>query len=753
MADEGVNNYLNGYSSPDPEISQTIEKAVQDDIEKDIKFGDKPLEAAAGEAASTLTFGLSDEALRKLGVSPERLREVRARSPIAAGIGEVAGIVAPALASGGESLVAKGIAKAGVGLKAAELGAQAVGSGLESLLKDRVRSAAVKNIVKQSATMGTEGALFSMGQLVKEHAQEKADLNAQNIVGAAGAGAMLGAGFGSLFGAVKASVPLVKRGLAPIGKKLEQIVDPVLAAKELVGLTPQRSAEIAIIKPSFEEELPVFLRDKLKLRENPTPEALLARNKTFLAETGTKISGIVDQLDSFTQANPGVMESRVNNYGRLLEKLENIESKYAKAKESFPGELRTLREAKKPLIRGAMSTEPPSLRDLDDLRKLYQEIKYKGGGAQESFKANVAEVLRGELRTIIDGVATKVGEVGDDAAKGLAAQLKDANNDYFTSSILRKSLPKKLTKKQLLTWTDIILAGEVGSLAGGPVGVATAIGRKFLQSDVRRRMAVLADIQNQSLTATKRITEAVEGFVRGTKRPGRQLSLKALANSGFAVDYENGQLAKNKQQAYENILRNVTTLQTDPDMLIDRLAKTTGRVASVAPDVAQETQQTLVRALLYIAEKLPRDPSSGANTVFEKHYRPSSLELAKLERYVQAVENPFSVLEDLEHGTLTREHVDAVKTVYPAVYEHIRQQAIDRIASDGQSMNYNRKVQAGILLDIPTDESLQPYAIRGLQANFEAAASPGTPISSTGTANIESAKRSQTDTQRVAGRK
>ena len=75
------------------------------------KYGNSELEAAAGSALSGATLGLSDQILRSMGVSSERLRETRERSPIASGLGTTAGVVAPLLV-GDSAGVAGAAAKA-----------------------------------------------------------------------------------------------------------------------------------------------------------------------------------------------------------------------------------------------------------------------------------------------------------------------------------------------------------------------------------------------------------------------------------------------------------------------------------------------------------------------------------------------------------------------------------------------------------------------------------------------------------------
>ncbi|MCI0691488.1 hypothetical protein L0337_05705, partial [candidate division KSB1 bacterium] len=84
--------------------------------ELDETYGDRPIEAAVTGAARGLSFGISDVALRKIGVSAERLREVKARNKGAAYSAEAAGVLLPLLFTGGASAVAQGTAKGAIQL-------------------------------------------------------------------------------------------------------------------------------------------------------------------------------------------------------------------------------------------------------------------------------------------------------------------------------------------------------------------------------------------------------------------------------------------------------------------------------------------------------------------------------------------------------------------------------------------------------------------------------------------------------------
>jgi hypothetical protein len=97
------------------------------------------------------------------------------------------------------------------------------------------------------------------------------------------------------------------------------------------------------------------------------------------------------------------------------------------------------------------------------------------------------------------------------------------------------------------------------------------------------------------------------------------------------------------------------------------------------------------------------------------------MELAKFQRYLQIVEQPFTVLEEIEQGTLSREHVEALQVVYPEIYAQVQSEVMEQIVEHPDTP-YQKRLTLGILLNIPSDQSLEPSAVLGLQRNFQTTA-------------------------------
>lgn len=177
-----------GYTVEDP--AQSEERA------KEKLYGDSSLESFGEGAASGATFGVSDWALRGLGVSPERLSEVAKRSPIAHGIGEGAGFAAGAM------------------LAPEAIGGKLFGAGKAA--EEALGATSVLGKIGGKAVGGTvEGSMFGAGRGISELAMtDDPNLTAEKAVGMIGYDAISNALAGGVTsGLLGAAGQGIKKGL------------------------------------------------------------------------------------------------------------------------------------------------------------------------------------------------------------------------------------------------------------------------------------------------------------------------------------------------------------------------------------------------------------------------------------------------------------------------------------------------------------------------------------------------------------
>lgn len=178
------------------------------------EYGDKNLEAFLLGAGRGLTFGGSDVALEQLGAySEEELQKIEDQNAVLSGIGEVGGMLLPAVFTGGTTAVA------GAGIKGAAKGILKKGyQALPASFAMRSGAAAEKGLAKllgvQTATGGSrllraapgfaamgsiEGALFGAGETISEQMLGRTDKTAEQMAADAGYAGVLGGLFAGAF--------------------------------------------------------------------------------------------------------------------------------------------------------------------------------------------------------------------------------------------------------------------------------------------------------------------------------------------------------------------------------------------------------------------------------------------------------------------------------------------------------------------------------------------------------------------------
>jgi hypothetical protein len=91
----------------------------------------------------------------------------------------------------------------------------------------------------------------------------------------------------------------------------------------------------------------------------------------------------------------------------------------------------------------------------------------------------------------------------------------------------------------------------------------------------------------------------------------------------------------------------------------------------------------------------------------------------------------MTVLRDMAAGRVTKQQVDAIREVYPAMYQDIVQRVHERLASLKEPLDYSQKVQLSMLLGVPADETMDPHFVQTMQQTF-AAPKPSAPQGSGG---------------------
>lgn len=148
------------------------------------------------------------------------------------------------------------------------------------------------------------------------------------------------------------------------------------------------------------------------------------------------------------------------------------------------------------------------------------------------------------------------------------------------------------------------------------------------------------------------------------------------------------------------------------------------RVRAAAPTSDPELGRALVdvaaRKRDFLLDKMPRPPlslQSPFSDLVDK-WHPSRLELTRFARYKEAVDDPVGVLERALAGQLSIEGVEALRTVFPRLYQEQRTLLLTMSLQEDRQLSRPRRQVLSVLFDVPLDPTQRPEYVGAMQANF-----------------------------------
>jgi hypothetical protein len=213
-----------------------------------------------------------------------------------------------------------------------------------------------------------------------------------------------------------------------------------------------------------------------------------------------------------------------------------------------------------------------------------------------------------------------------------------------------------------------------------------------------------------------------------------------------------GRDQKSSDALYTKRVDEIQHLAATASSLQNRLVQQTGDIDRHAPQISQASQSATVRAVNFLNSKIPAQPHMG---LIAPKIRPSKTDMSKFNRYFDAVHRPTSILKQASAGTLTPEAVEAVRTVYPELFNRMQQSVLQQIAENHGTVPYQSRVMLSLLLGQPMDGTTQPAIVAATQLAYAKMQGPsqppqGNPGGNPRAENIHSADRARLPSQKLA---
>jgi len=773
----------------DSNLSDQGTEELVGQIEDDIEFGNRPIQTALESAANTMSFGITDQGIAALGPEYEKgLRERRQRHKLASGVGVGVGILGPALLSGGGSLVGKAAQGAGSGMaSAAKLGNFAeklTTAGIKKLVKDTGSKTFAKEVLRKGIARGAgsavEGSLYGIGHLVSEEALGRSEFNAENLMAYGGQAALFGGVVGGLFGVTPAIykegkeiiVPRLKGGkvVGFVNKKIKNFKDyflnPEYAAMKLSGATHKKISEIISKNPELAANLPKVLKDIMKkdLMSLTSNRRLFDAANDYLERTGKKIGQTLDDISA--SAPPEIFPTKSSMSFAIQNRLEKLKKNLNLIDDVGKPRIGTgiaddIKVIDKEIRAWSKNNLDDSVYDASALNKekqVYQDRSNWERRGEVPLREKVSREVSRTFRDEVLGFASKT----DSALYG---RLKQEFLDFGTMTNFLENFGSKIGQQSGKAFDfsrDIFTAAIAGSMFDllGPVGAGLAL-KTFAKSDLKQKMIVLTQIEKASTKVPEFIARSVKGYMKkGKKLKGVVVpsTVKLLMDSPLSKKPDKPLTKpKDDSEALENMTVNLSRLKSDPTALYGSMSN---RFFSLmAPKTFGASAQVFQRAVDFLSSKIPKH-SMPVNPFSKRIYEPSTQEMYKFKKYLEAVQNPLVVMQHLQKGQISREGVEAISFVYPELYIEMQGNVFKQLEKS-QDIDYQQRLQLGILMGIPTDRALEPEAIASFQQHYSeaqvsqagGAIAPKKGISASAAKQLDMAQSQATEVEKVSNRR
>lgn len=670
---------------------------------------------AALGLANGLTLGIGPAYAASKGlIDPNNL--AAAKDSAAFTGGDLAGMILPSFLSGGEGLVARGLAATPAGLMGR------AGGLAESILTRALPEAGLLGKVGSGAAQmaargATEGALMNMAHQASDDIITNKPLAAQALLAAGADGALFGGLAGGLMGG---AASLAGSGLQAAGKLSSRSTSAESsAAKALRRLgiddvegyaVPKlaRGAEEAVTKDGpmtghLRDYVDVLQKSETSLAAT-TPQ-INAAVKSMVAEQDTVIKAALSDLDKAGRPNPSSVMAITDRldaeYGVMYAKGAD----HRAAAKIYEG----LKEDLAPSAKFGMSWET-----LAKNREIIADRAKVATGIEGDIYKSALNAYDDEFRIAGEHVdaeafkryaaATTLRRTGLDIIKGTESKmLQEAT----------QGSPLKLGERDYGTLA-------MGAVTSHPLGSAAIVSARKVGDYVSRKAEPLlaewaarsalgsaagkatADAGNQLSTALKR-------FMTGSRIANEDRQSKPKSKVSYTM------------AAYDEQMKLADQLTSSAHRA--KVAEHTRALAMAGHDeLAKQMQDTYDRAAGFVQHNSPRK-GAAMGTVMKL---PKTIGLdtksMKFLRQIHSLRDPIgTIVNGLEKGNISTDAIAAIKHVMPDLHADLvmrASQEVLQMKQEGKFLPADKVASLSIALGYPVDTKLSPEFINEIQNSF-----------------------------------
>ena len=222
-------------------------------------------------------------------------------------------------------------------------------------------------------------------------------------------------------------------------------------------------------------------------------------------------------------------------------------------------------------------------------------------------------------------------------------------------------------------------------------------GPNGLVNQLTNMVPITGSIEKASNNTKKNISDAVDAFFKKAS----DVSIKAINRTITGQDMTEKDVKKIEDK--------IELYQKSPEEIINNFVKNNKSLYKAAPKTSEALQATIMNAASFLSSKVPRkEPTMFDDATISRS------ELLKFKNYVDAVENPYKILETIKAGYIAPEYMEAFRTVYPKMAEAVKEEFVARLP-EFKNLSEKQKANLSVVLQVDSRKAFTPRGFSTLQ--------------------------------------
>lgn len=317
---------------------------------------------------------------------------------------------------------------------------------------------------------------------------------------------------------------------------------------------------------------------------------------------------------------------------------------------------------------------------LTNAFKTMQEASAGGKLDVDSFIKEIKKLAPDEQKRIFGSSGKKLANDLEHFFSHVKTATK-ASADDAISQLMSSGLTRELYNKSLSVVKLAAISAEKEAIIRGALNTEKEMQIKNISNAVLKRESVFEKLNKWSQEIVK----------DGT------LKLRSLDLIGVESD------KKSVKEEYESNVKIIQEMQSKSDFIINQTANKSNAFSHATGTYLQ--YMDVVNRML---QNMPMVPSTRKNNFFKMPtIVPTKLEMIRLNKKMEALKNPFSIVNDFSKGIVDKERMNIVATIYPKTFERIRTTIQNSILGGDIEASYQDRLKLSSFLGIDMDDSIK----------------------------------------------